>query len=306
VCPFCANGCNIEIHHREGQIYRFRPRYNPEVNDYWMCDEGRLGYRRVQGEGRLLHPLLRRDDDLRGVSWPEALEAVAGRLGAIRREAGGGAVGAVVSAFATNEEAFLVRRLLGGPGARIAGHAWSPPDARGDDLLIKADKNPNRRGLESLGIPTSAEAVDGMLDVIRAGSLKGLVVFGADLVGNVGRERVEDALEGLELLVLIDVRRTETSLYADAVLPAASFAETDGTFTNHAGRVQRVQRAFSPPGEALEGWRLVADLIKALGDSGSWPSADAVFAALSSEAKAFSGLDYPRLGLGGAPALASS
>jgi NADH-quinone oxidoreductase subunit G len=304
VCPFCANGCNIEIHHREGQIYRFRPRYNPEVNDYWMCDEGRLGYRRVQGEGRLLRPLLRRDDDLRAVPWSEALDMVARRLGAIR-EADGGAVGAIVSAFATNEEAFLVRRLLG-QGAPIVGHAWSPPDARGDDLLIKADKNPNRRGLESLGIPTSAEAVDGLIDRIRAGTLKGLVVFGADLVGNLGRERVEEALEGLELLVLIDVRRTETSLYADAVLPAGSFAETDGTFTNHAGRVQRVQRAFSPPGEALEGWRLVAALGTALGDSRSWPSADAVFAALSSEVKAFSGLDYARLGLGGALALASS
>jgi predicted molibdopterin-dependent oxidoreductase YjgC len=145
-----------------------------------------------------------------------------------------------------------------------------------------------------------------MLDGIRAGNLKGLVVFGADLVGNLGREKVEEALEALELLVLIDVRRTETSLYADAVLPTASFAETDGTFTNHVGWVQRVRPAFSPPGEALEGWRLVAELGKALGDSGSWSSADSVFAALSSEAKAFSGLDYARLGLGGAPAAASS
>jgi predicted molibdopterin-dependent oxidoreductase YjgC len=227
------------------------------------------------------------------------------RLRAIR-EADGGAVGAIVSAFATNEEAFLVRRVLGGEGAPIAGHAWSPPDARGDDLLIKADKNPNRRGLESLGIPTSAEAIDQMLGRVRAGNLKGLIVFGADLAGNLGRESVEQALEGLELLVLIDVRRTETSLYADAVLPAASFAETDGTFTNSAGRVQRVRRAFSPPGEAWEGWRLLAELGKALGDPGSWLSAEAVFAALSSEAKAFSGLDYPRLGLRGAPTLASS
>ncbi|MET0153023.1 MAG: molybdopterin-dependent oxidoreductase [Candidatus Binatia bacterium] len=302
VCPFCANGCNIEIHHREGQIYRFRPRYNPEVNDYWMCDEGRVGYRRVQGEGRLLSPLLRQDDDLRAVPWPEALDAVAARLGVIRREAGEGAVGAIVSAFATNEEAFLVRSLLGGPSTRLAGHAWSPPDARGDDLLIKADKNPNRRGLESLGIPTSSEAVERMLEEMRARELKGLVLFGADLVGNLGRERVEEALEALELLVLIDTRRTETSLYADAVLPAASFAETDGTFTNHAGRVQRIQRAFSPPGDALEGWRLLADLGRALGDSRPWPSAETVFDALSSEIEAFSGLDYARLGVLGAPA----
>ncbi len=207
----------------------------------------------------------------------------------------------MVSAFATNEEAFLLRELLGGSSARLAGHAWSPPGAQGDDLLIKADKNPNRRGLESLGIPTSPEAVERMLDDAREGKLRGLIIFGADLIGNLGRENVESALEALELVVLIDIRRTETSLYADVVLPAASFAETDGTFTNHAGRVQRVRRAFSPPGDALEGWQLIASVGKALGDSRSWPSADAVFVALSSEVEAFSGLDYATLGGRGAP-----
>jgi NADH-quinone oxidoreductase subunit G len=303
VCPFCANGCSIEIHHREGRIYRLRPRYNPEVNDYWMCDEGRLGYHRVQGEGRLRAPLLRDGDDFRAVPWAEALNVAATRLEAIRGEAGEGTAGAIVSGYATNEEAFLLRSLFGRSEARLAGHCWSPPDARGDDLLIKADKNPNSRGLEWQGIATSPEALERMLGEVRAGRLKGLVVFGADLVGNLGRERIEDALETLELLVVIDTRRTETSLYADVVLPAASFAETDGTFTNHAGRVQRIQRAFSPPGDAREGWRLVADLGKALGDSRTWSGAAAVFAALSSEIAAFSGLDYSRLGVLGAAGL---
>jgi predicted molibdopterin-dependent oxidoreductase YjgC len=194
-----------------------------------------------------------------------------------------------------------MRAMLGGQNARLAGHVWSPPGARGDDLLIKADRNPNRRGLESLGISTSSAAVDRMVADARDGTLKALVVFGADLVGHLGRENVESALEKLDLLVLIDIRRTETSLYADVVLPAASFAETDGTFTNHAGRVQRVRQAFSPPGEALEGWRLIAALAKTLGDSRSWESAERVFSALSSEVDAFAGLDYATLGDGGAP-----
>src|SRR6185369_5681512 len=76
VCAFCANGCNIDIYHREGRIYRFRPRANADVNDYWMCDEGRMGYHRIQGESRLLRPQIRRGDDLVVVSWPEALAEV--------------------------------------------------------------------------------------------------------------------------------------------------------------------------------------------------------------------------------------
>jgi NADH-quinone oxidoreductase subunit G len=300
ICAFCANGCNIEIHHREGQIHRFRPRYNPEVNDYWMCDEGRMGYHRIQGEGRLLAAQVRQGDELRTVSWKEALDTVGVRLRNVRETAGEGAIGAVVSAFASNEEAFLLARLVGTSGS-VAGHAWSPPGACGDDLLIKSDKNPNRRGLEAMGIAASADAVDRLLEGARSGRVKALFVFGADVVGNLGREKVEPALEGLELLVLIDIRRSETSLYADVILPAASFAETEGTFTNHAGRVQRFRQAFPPPGQAMEGWRLLASLLQACGDARTWTNAEAVFSALATETGAFSGLSCQALPDHGAP-----
>ena len=301
VCAFCANGCNIEIHHREGRIYRFRPRHNPAVNDYWMCDEGRMGYHRIQGEGRLLAAQLRDGETLRTVSCKEALDTVAARLQTISEQAGEGAIGAVVSAFASNEEAFLVARLVRAAGGPLAGHAWSPPDASGDDLLIKRDKNPNRRGLEALGIPTSAEAITAVLDAARSGAVKALVVLGADLAGDLGRETVESALEALELLVLIDISRSETALYADAIFAASSFAETDGTFTNHAGRVQRLRQAFPPPGQATEGWRLLGGLLEACGDSRTWPSAEAVFAEIAAETKAFAGLGYGELSDQGTP-----
>lgn len=300
ICAFCANGCNIEIYHREGQIFRFRPRANPDVNQYWMCDAGRMGYRQIQGEFRLLRPQIRRGDEFTACSWQETLEAVASRLKSVHREHGGGAVAGIISAFATNEEAYLFRRLLGG-GSSTAGHAWSPPDADSDDLLIKADKNPNRRGLEALGISTDPQAVERILDAARAGATKALIVFGADLVGQLGREKVESALEALEFLVLVDLRRNETSLYADVVLPACSFAETDGTFTNHAGRVQRLWQAFAPPGDAIEGWRVLAGLLDALGDEKAWTSAEQVFAAIAQDAGPFSGLDYQTLADRGAP-----
>src|SRR5262249_19083569 len=58
----CANGCNIEVYHREKQIFRYQPRANLEVNDYWLCDEGCLSWRELQGEGRLLEPLVRGAD----------------------------------------------------------------------------------------------------------------------------------------------------------------------------------------------------------------------------------------------------
>jgi NADH-quinone oxidoreductase subunit G len=305
VCPFCANGCNIEIHHREGQIFRFRPRHNPDVNEYWMCDEGRTGYHRVQGEDRLVVAQVRQGEVFRSVSTKDAVSTVASGLRGVRQMFGESAVAGIVSAFATNEEAFLFRRLLGaGADSRIAGHAWSPFDARGDDFLLKQDKNPNRRGLEALGIDTKREAVEKILDDARAGRVKALLSFGADLVGQLGQPKVEGALEGLNFFVLIDVARTETSLYADVLLPSASFAETEGTFTNHAGRVQRIRQAFPPPGQAMEGWRLLGSLLQAAGDPGSWSSAEEVFAASAAESPALAGLTYEALGNQGAPARA--
>jgi len=298
VCGFCANGCNIEIYHREGRIYRFRPRANMDVNDYWMCDEGRMGYHRIQGESRLLRPEARRGEELVAVSWDEALGEVATRVQAIRDAHGAGAVAGIVSAFATNEEAYLFRRAIGA-GGEVAGHAWSPPGATGDDLLIKADKNPNRAGLEALGIATSPQAVSSILKAAVDGRVKGLLAFGADLVGNLGREAVETALEALDLFVVIDINGTETTLYADFVLPSSSFAETDGTFTNFARRVQRLKQASPPVADASEGWRLLADLAKRLGDETPWPSAADVFAALARETPAFSGLDYEKVGARG-------
>ena len=118
-------------------------------------------------------------------------------------------------------------------------------------------------------------------------------MYGADLVGELGRDKVEAALESLEFFVLIDLRRSETSLYADVLLPASSFAETDGTFTNHAGRVQRFSRAFEPPGDAKEGWSVLAALLAGLGDSTRWEGPEQVFMAMAGEAGAFSGSEPP-------------
>jgi len=302
VCAFCANGCNIEIHHREGRIHRFRPRLNAEVNDYWMCDEGRMGYHRIQGENRVVVPQLRQGESFRAVGWKDATAAVASGLRGVRQAFGDDTIAGIVSAFATNEEAHLFRLLLGAAGTgNLAGYAWSPPDAYGDDFLVKRDKNPNTRGLAALGISTSPEAVEAILEDARTGHTKALVVFGADLVGQLGREKVETALEALNFFVLIDIARTETSLYADVLLPAASFAETDGTFVNHRGRVQRIRRAFSPAGQAMEGWELLASLLQAVGDSRTWNAPEAAFAEIAAATPAFSGLDYAALGLQGKP-----
>src|SRR6185369_10846545 len=151
ICTACATGCNIDIHHRRGEMFRFRPRHNADVNQYWMCDEGRQSYTRYQGEGRLLQPVVRDGDGWAVRTWDETRRTVVTRLREVLGASGGGAVAGIASAQATNEELFVFARLLRESlGGRAAGVSWSPPDAYHDDFLIDRDKNPNTNGVRLL------------------------------------------------------------------------------------------------------------------------------------------------------------
>jgi NADH-quinone oxidoreductase subunit G len=305
LCAGCANGCNIELYHREGRIFRYMPRFNPDVNQYWICDAGRMTAYQLQGEGRLLRPLVRGDDEFAPADWSAALTGVADRLQAASREHGPGAVGMVVSAEAPNEEIHLLRGIAGGLGATLVGVSWSPPDAYRDDLLIKADKNPNTRGLVLQGVTIESSALDALLAAAAAGSLQALVLCRADLTQWRDAHAVRAALERVPYLVVLDAARREVVEYASVVLPIATHAEMDGTFTNHADRVQRFHRAIDLPGEVRGGWSVLGDLAARV--TGRPPARDAegVFAALAAEGGAFRGLSYTHLGGAGAVASAA-
>ena len=113
-----------------------------------------------------------------------------------------------------------------------------------DDFLIKAEKAANARGVRELGLVSGAD--DGLEELLRgieAGEIKGLYLCGGDLLEVVARERLTALLDKLELLIVQDFT-LDPSLKARVFLPASSFAEKEGTFTNHAGRVQRIYQAI--------------------------------------------------------------
>jgi NADH-quinone oxidoreductase subunit G len=294
ICAGCANGCNVELYHREGRLYRFLPRANPDVNAYWMCDEGRMTCYGLQTEGRLLQPLVRGAQEFAASPWSSTLGTVATRL----RDAGGG-VAVVVSAQAPNEEIHLARRLAAALGGSATGVSWSPPHASHDDFLVKADKNPNTRGLALQGLATDDAALLGVLDAAERGAVRALVLLRTDFTRWTDVARARATLERVPYVVVVDTDQREAAQYADVVLPIATHAETDGTFTNHADRVQRFHAAVAPAGEARPGWRVLGELVARLTDVPEPASAGEVFDALAAEGGAFAGLDYVALGAGG-------
>ena len=156
----CATGCNVSAEENKGALWRFKPRYNPHVNDYWICDEGRLSYKRYQGEGRLLQPVVREGDAWTVRTWDEVRRDVVARLREIALRQSADRIAGIISAQATNEEVFLFERLMREAlSGRVAGLSWSPPDASHDDLLIDRDKNPNTAGLRALTTAGSSARV---------------------------------------------------------------------------------------------------------------------------------------------------
>jgi NADH dehydrogenase/NADH:ubiquinone oxidoreductase subunit G len=103
-------------------------------------------------------------------------------------------------------------------------------------------------------------------------------------------------LAGKDFVVVQELFQTETTSRADVVLPAASFAEVDGTFTNNAGNVQRVRRSIEPLYQSKADWMIVGRIAAEMGvDLGYDVSASAIFRSIADAVPAYEGLRYPDL-----------
>jgi NADH-quinone oxidoreductase subunit G len=300
VCATCATGCNIDVHHRRGEIFRFRPRHNPEVNNYWMCDEGRLSYRRYQGEGRLLQPVVRDGDGWAVRTWDDARREIVARLRDVTVRDSADRIAGIVSAQATNEEIFLFHRLMRDVlGARVAGLSWSPPEAFHDTILIDRDKNPNTAGLHAL-VSNGAQP-EQLLAAASAGDIRVLVLLRTDLAPSHGDALLTALGEKVETVIVLDTHFRPTAEIGDVLLPIATFAETDGTFVNRSGRVQRMHQAIGPPGQARTGWLALSELLADLASVAVPADASAVFTELAAAHAAWRPLSYAALGDRGLP-----
>jgi NADH-quinone oxidoreductase subunit G len=304
VCDGCAQGCNIDMHYvldrphlnQGARVLRLKPRYNADVNKWWMCDEGRYGFGWID-HGRLTKVRHRGVDS----TWDEALAAISAALANVRQNGTGSRLGVIASSKLTNEELFLIRDLFRNRlGARVTAFAQTTP-GYSDDFLIKADKNPNTRGAALLEL-SGAEGSDAaaiLADALR-GEIEALWVFGHDLVKSIGDEKLQDLSRKLALFVFSGTNDNPTASWAHWVLPTAAYVEKDGTFVNCHGRVQRVGRAFPPLADAREDWNVLLDLARRLDHQVTWQNPQQIFLGLASTEAPFAGLSYQGIGSQGA------
>jgi formate dehydrogenase major subunit len=126
--------------------------------------------------------------------------------------------------------------------------------------------------------------------------LRGLFIFGENpVVSDPDSHHLTEALKALDFLVVQDIFLTETAALADVVLPGASFAEKDGTFTNTERRVQRVRQAIAPLAGSRPDWQVLADLARRMGLPMSYETPEAIFEEVGSLTPAYAGITYQRI-----------
>ncbi len=306
VCPGCSRGCNIQVHYNrerkwfphvaEGKrVMRLKPRYNADVNQWWMCDEGRYGYKFID-DNRLEQVKVRENGSARPSVWQEGLELLGGTLQRLQQSKQLDQVGVVLSSRLTNEDLFAAKHVFNQLGVRQIVFE-RPKQGKSDDLLLQADRSPNTRGAQALGIPEGSSA---LLEKAAKKQLQVLIVFAEDLVDLYGEARIKEATAQLELLVFVGSNMTQTAELAYVALPSAVYAEKSGTFTNFQGRVQRIFAALDPWGEAKPEWEIMSALAARLGLDVVYPDAATVFSQLAKQEAPFNGLTYDLIGEQGA------
>jgi NADH-quinone oxidoreductase subunit G len=284
----------VKLDTRDNLVMRVRPRLNPAVNSYWVCDYGRHNYEWINQVGRVHTPLARGPDGvLAPVGWQDALLRLLPRL----RERGGPTV-VVGSPMLGNEDNGLLARLAAAlGGGELLFRSAQAADEVGcpgfPSLARRRDLSANARGLELFGFRrTGDEAGQGGLPDTSGATV---VVLG-------------DALEDLPpdfggaaaLMVVLGQRLTAAAGNAHFILPICNFAEQEGTFTNIQGRVQRFWPALQPPPLARPAWQVLGVLLAGLGDPGPVASAGAAFLRVGELYPEFAGLSYEQLGPQGA------
>jgi NADH-quinone oxidoreductase subunit G len=300
ICTLCEKGCNTTAWIKAkpewakgAQLIRTTPRFNPEVNSYWMCDIGRFDYRWIEGAQRLQKPLVRGDVGVQDpTDWTDALSKVADRLTAV---GGGAALRFLISAHASLEELFLIGRIGGALGLPEDGVAVSwrtrvKPQPPGAKFKIPPIDAPNVNGAKDLGFPVKMSG-EGVADIsalradVEAGRVPALYVFDPGPDGSIGDLAwiVAARQDGrLPLLIVHGVLLTELAQAADIVLPGTAWVEKDAAFVNIDGRLQGASRAIAAPGEAQEDWQVFVNLALALGAPMTYTSSAAVRADLAS------------------------
>jgi len=323
ICPGCARGCNMQVGVRNNEILRLEPRTNMKVNEYWMCDAGRLGEFKFVNEERITRPILRRGEtdgaEMVEAGWDEAHLHVAGKLRSLKPSE----IAFIGSPFATCEENYLLAKLAREVvGCSNIDMATYDDPSFGDKKLRVSDRTPNTRGAREVGIAPDKAGLDlkGIIEGVKHGRIKALYILDQALPVD---PELAAALEKLELLVVHAWNPSPITRFAHVIFPTSTYAEKEGTFVNVNGVVQHFMPAVvTQENERIMGmkmsrldkfgayndrwthgerrdsrpaWQIVQSIARALGSKWSYSWTEDVFEEMTGRVPAFKAMSYDQL-----------
>jgi NADH-quinone oxidoreductase subunit G len=268
VCNGCSTGCNVKVYFNKEGMFRVKPKHNPEVNGYWMCDEGRNVYKFANKENRLLKGL----KYTKGSWLPETSAGAAAKETAeALKSVNADELALVLTGQNTLEEyEALVGAFVNKFGTKNIFHWWSHEQQAEefDGLLIRGDKNPNTAGLKQVlakyGISTKWSELE---SAVKSKKIKHLMVIGPEVLSNYSdlSQKVE-LFSQAENLYYAGSAKVEALIKSTTsnhltMIPLKSFVEKDGTFVNYAGKSQAFKKATVIVSEALTGVELAHLLV---------------------------------------------
>ncbi|MDF1823053.1 MAG: molybdopterin-dependent oxidoreductase [Verrucomicrobiales bacterium] len=290
----CATGANITVFSREDKIYRITPRQNNDVNSDWMPDSHRLNFHWIESEARLTDPLVKKGGVHEQAGWQEAIATSADKLAGLE----GSEIAIIASARMTNEELLMTNRLV---KHLKAGHVDTVArNGEADGYLISADRNPNTNGVKLvLGLDNPGSQIEAIKKGIEQGRIKAVIALQENLVDDAGFSA--ELLAKLDFLFTTYPLANPTADAAHVVLPGAGWAEKSGTMINVTGRLQRLNKVIDGPGQTLEPWEIIRDLIQATGGGNGIYAVTDIFKQLTQEVSEFKDLTWGQIGDLGIP-----
>ena len=250
VCAGCSTGCSIKVEENQDQIYRLKPRENPHVNQWWMCDEGRYGWKHVHSAARLTEPRIVKNGKPTAIEWnhlPAQLE---------KELASAGHLAAVLSPHLTVEEAYLLATYIRRFDAN-AIIALGPIPMEGEDekfkngFTIRAEKCPNRRGMQlvAAGFANGHGVLNWNEFLARVESdtsIQGVWLSGGYKT-DWNNAEVVAKFANVKTVIVHDCFASPLWERATIQLPGPTFAERDGSYVNFNDRLQSFRWAVRPP-----------------------------------------------------------
>ena len=268
-----ASGDNIYIEHNEGTIYRIKPRRNDSVNQWWITDEVRYGWKFIHSEQRCTMPSVAGEEPFLEEHAPAAWSIALAETNRIVTESveGGGRLALMVSPMLTCEDAFLLGEWARSVDSEVI-FGIGPVPVHGEPktfpggYTICNEKAPNARGVRRVLGATGNTVLESQAFFEQVSAGAGCLVLTGNYPSDWVTEQMISAI-GETPLIMFETLPNRLTEAASVVLPATTWAEKAGTFENVNGRLQSFERAISSTdyckGEAQIALELMAQRMEA-------------------------------------------